>query len=83
MKRYLRVTWHHDLAEEPVLIFSDIDAGVETRKVEAYRDGRMDCADENSASGTTQLSGRYACGSDGGAEDLVRCVSGTLGAWEA
>ena len=56
MIRYMRVTWHHDLDEEPVQLISEIANGVETRKVEIYRDGRMDLADELRSTGTTRLS---------------------------
>lgn len=56
MNRYLRVAWHHDFAEEPILLLSEVVAGVEVRKVEVYRDGRADFADETRATGTTRLS---------------------------
>jgi hypothetical protein len=57
MTRYQRVTWHHNFGSEPTEIYSEIDdAGVETRKVEAYRDGRRDYADKLRATGTTVLS---------------------------
>jgi hypothetical protein len=57
MPRYLKVQWHHDFADEPVLLYSDVDdAGSEIRKVEVYRDGRLDWADETRATGTTMLS---------------------------
>lgn len=56
MRRYLRVTWHHELADEPVTLLSEIIDGIEVRKVEIYRDGRLDFADEDHATGTTQLS---------------------------
>jgi hypothetical protein len=56
MRRYLRVEWRHDLDEEPVTLLSEIIDGLETRKVEIYRNGRLDYADESRATGTTQLS---------------------------
>ena len=56
MALYLRVHWHHDFADEPVLLLSEIIGGDEVRKVEIYADGRSDFADENRSTGTTQLS---------------------------
>jgi hypothetical protein len=57
MPRYLKVHWHHDFEDEPVLLYSEIDdSGAEARKIEVYRDGRYDHADESKATGTTQLS---------------------------
>ena len=51
------MVWHHEFADEPVLLYSEIDdAGVEIRKVEVYRDGRRDYADSSRSTGTTQLS---------------------------
>ncbi|WP_225828753.1 DUF6881 domain-containing protein [Streptomyces naphthomycinicus] len=54
--RYLKVLWSHDLSEEPVELYSELDdAGYEIRKVEIYRDGRRDFADGESSSGATML----------------------------
>ncbi|MFD3931147.1 DUF6881 domain-containing protein [Streptomyces sp. NPDC058614] len=54
--RYLKVLWSHDLPEEPVELYSELDdAGYEIRKVEIYRDGRCDFADGDLSSGTTML----------------------------
>ena len=54
--RYQRVTWHHDVADEPTVLWSEItDDGLERRKVDEYRDGRLDYADENGGSGPTLL----------------------------
>lgn len=54
--RYLKVLWCHDLPDEPVELYSEIDdAGYEIRKVEVYRDGRQYFADGESSSGTTTL----------------------------
>ena len=55
MKRYMRVKWHHNLADEPVELLSEVDAGVETRKIEIYRDGRMDYAGPDRTTGNTIL----------------------------
>lgn len=54
--RYLKVLWRHDLPDEPVELYSELDdAGYEIRKVEIYRDGRRDFADGESSLGTTTL----------------------------
>ena len=45
MRRYLKVTWHHDFPDEPSVLYSEIDAGYEIRKVDVYRDGTHDFAD--------------------------------------
>lgn len=55
MPRYQKVLWRHDLPDEPVELYSEIDAGYEVRKVEVYRDGRHDFADSSHSSGTTML----------------------------
>ena len=55
MTTYLRVERHHEHEEEPIVIYSEIADGLETRKVEVYRSGHMDYADENTETGTTQL----------------------------
>jgi hypothetical protein len=55
--RYQRVHWRHEFDDEPVVLYSEIsDDGVETRKVEQYRDGRMDYADADHSTGSTLLS---------------------------
>jgi hypothetical protein len=54
--RYQRVTWHHDRGDEPLVLWSEIgDDEYERRRVDVYRDGRLDFADENASTGTTQL----------------------------
>jgi hypothetical protein len=54
--RYQRVTWHHDHEDEPVVLWSEIgDDGFERRKVDEYRDGHLDYADEIASRGTTCL----------------------------
>jgi uncharacterized protein DUF6881 len=55
--RYQRVIWHHNFADEPTVLWSEItDDGFERRKVAEYRDGRLDYADENTGRGSTLLS---------------------------
>ena len=57
MERHQRVEWHHGFEEEPIVLYSEIDAkGFETRKVEQFRDGTSTCADELKATGSTWLS---------------------------
>jgi len=49
--RYQRVDWRHNLADEPVRLFSEIDDdGWEQRKVEEFRDRRLTWA--GAAAGT-------------------------------
>lgn len=55
MPRYQKVLWHHDLPDEPVVLYSEIESGFEVRKVEVYRDGRHDYADRSQSTGTTML----------------------------
>ena len=57
MPSYLKVVWHHRLADEPIELYSEInDSRMELRKVEVYRDGRHDFANDASSVGTTRLS---------------------------
>ncbi|MGR6914329.1 DUF6881 domain-containing protein [[Actinomadura] parvosata] len=54
---YLRVEWHHDFPEEPVALYSEIDDdGYETRKVQLFRDGRLEWADATTETAMTGLS---------------------------
>jgi len=53
--RYQKVLWHHDLPDEPVVLYAEISSGYEVRKVEIFRDGRHDYADTTCSTGTTML----------------------------
>ncbi len=54
---YLRVEWHHDFPEEPLELYSEVDAaGYEKRKVQVFRDGRMERADAEMETAMTGLS---------------------------
>ncbi|MEU7765081.1 hypothetical protein AB0B25_08155 [Nocardia sp. NPDC049190] len=45
--RYVKVTWHHDFDDEPVYYFHEVgDDNYETRRVQTYRDGHSEWADE-------------------------------------
>ena len=55
MKRYLAVTWHHDLHDEPTELLSEVVDGEEARKVEKYRDGRIGWAGADGCRGDTVL----------------------------
>jgi hypothetical protein len=55
MPRYQKVLWHHDHPDEPVVLYSGVDAGFEVRKVEVYQDGRHDYAGPSRSTGTTAL----------------------------
>lgn len=53
---YLKVEWIHEVEEDPVLLYSEVDTdGYEVRKVEIFRDGRMTYADVNDSTGDTRL----------------------------
>jgi hypothetical protein len=53
---YLKLIWHHDLDDEPVWFYSELDnERYETRKVEVFRDGRRFFADAQSSTGNTML----------------------------
>lgn len=55
--RYVKVAWDHDFADDPVLYLSELgDDGYETRKVQFYRDGRSEWADEGFETATVGLS---------------------------
>jgi hypothetical protein len=54
--RYQKVLWHHDLPDEPVVLYAEISSGREVRKVEVFRDGRHDYAGPSGSTGTTMLS---------------------------
>ncbi len=56
MADYLKVRWHHDLPDEPIILLSELKDGWETRKVERFRDGRVHRAGPGGATGDTQLS---------------------------
>lgn len=45
--RYVKVAWNHDLEDEPVLYLSELgESGYETRKIQFFRDGKVEWADE-------------------------------------
>lgn len=55
--RYQVVHWKHEIDDEPVLLYSEIDCGGrERRKVEEYRSGRLDVAGDDIETGSTRLS---------------------------
>ncbi|MFD9057065.1 DUF6881 domain-containing protein [Streptomyces albidoflavus] len=55
--RYVKVAWVHDFADDPVLYLGELgDDGYETRKVQFYRDGRSEWADESFETATVGLS---------------------------
>jgi hypothetical protein len=54
--RHQRVVWQHELEDEPTVLWSEIgDDGYELRKVDEYRDGRLDAADARSSTGSTLM----------------------------
>ena len=55
--RYVKVAWSHDSDDDPVLYLSELgDGGCETRKVQFYRDGRSEWADESHETAAVGLS---------------------------
>lgn len=56
MKTYLKVKWLHGHADEPILLYSELDADrYELRKVEVFADGTMGYASDAIAVRGTQL----------------------------
>ncbi|MFF2195756.1 DUF6881 domain-containing protein [Streptomyces sp. NPDC058157] len=56
MTSYVRLHWHHDSAEDPVLFLSELDADrYEIRRVQAHRDGQLDWADAHRETPTIGL----------------------------
>ena len=55
--RYQRVHWVHEVADEPVVLYAELDDdGWEVRKVDQYIDGRLVRAGPSEESGGTRLS---------------------------
>lgn len=53
---YIRVAWLHDLIDEPVTLYSELDADrFEVRKVEVFRDGSCGYASASECAGGTDL----------------------------
>ncbi|WP_433523839.1 DUF6881 domain-containing protein [Nocardia pseudovaccinii] len=51
--RYVKVAWHHDFEDEPVEYFHEVgDDNWETRRVQVYRDGHVEWADETDETAT-------------------------------
>ena len=53
---YLKVRWHHEFDDEPVLLLSEVENGREVRKVEKLRDGRVQYAGPSGSTGDIMLS---------------------------
>lgn len=54
--RYIRVAWDHDSSDDPIVLYSELDADArEVRKVEVFRDGRMGFADLTESTESTRL----------------------------
>jgi hypothetical protein len=54
--KYVRLKWNHTNPDEPVWIFSELDAdGKEVRKIECFRNGFCDIAAATVSSGTAAL----------------------------
>jgi hypothetical protein len=56
---YVKVRWSHDYPDTTVAYFIELrDDRYETRRVQVYRDGRMEWADRDHESATVRLSER-------------------------
>lgn len=54
-RRFQRVVWHHEFDDEPVLLISEVTDDWETRKLEIFRDGRVQYAGPDGQTGDTGL----------------------------
>jgi hypothetical protein len=55
--KYIKVKWIHDLADEPIWLYCELDNGfMEIRKVEIFSDGTAGFASSTERFGTTRLS---------------------------
>ncbi len=55
--KYLKVYWHHEFEDQPVILYSEIDdKRIEFRKVEVYSDGGLGYAGEARSFRTMGLS---------------------------
>jgi hypothetical protein len=55
MKRYLKVRWHHTNPDDPIVYLSEVDLGVEVRKIEKFADGRVSWAGPDGSTGDSFL----------------------------
>jgi hypothetical protein len=54
--KYIRLKWNHTNPDEPVWLFSEVDAnGQEVRKIECFRNGFCDIATAEDSSGTAHI----------------------------
>jgi hypothetical protein len=57
---YIHCLWIHNFVDEPVVLVSELDENrFETRKVEYWRDGRVNLADENTPENNVVQLGLY------------------------
>ena len=56
MTRYLKAYWHHANPDDPVVYLSEIEQGLEVRKVQKYADGSVEWAGPDGQTGDTGLS---------------------------
>ena len=53
---YIQVRWVHDLYDEPVMLYSELDSSrMEVRKVEVFADGHCGYASTTERHGSTRL----------------------------
>jgi hypothetical protein len=54
---YFAARWHHDIADEPVVVYEELDdQRQETRKIHEYRDGHLERTDRLALELRTSLS---------------------------
>jgi hypothetical protein len=54
--RYIKVDWEHDVPNDPITIFSELDSDLwEHRKIEVFRDGHLGYADKDEEFGGSML----------------------------
>jgi hypothetical protein len=54
--QYIHVIWHHDFPDDPIGYYSEVgEDRWEVRRVQEYRDGRLEWADETHETDTTGL----------------------------
>lgn len=55
--QFLKIEWIHEITDEPYIIYTELDdVGYENRKIEIYKNGRIDYATQSSEFGGSILS---------------------------
>lgn len=57
MRRYLKVHWHHELNDEPVVLYHELDSSrIEVRRIEEFADGHLQYSDRADPDAPTSVS---------------------------